>query len=634
MQPLRALLLVGLLVSLSLIGCGSRGTGDQRIPYTPTSFASPATGTLLIHPSFESVGSKTAQAAAIEERTSAYEVRVLDDAETDNEVEPVTFQKSTPVLRVEGIPVDGRTDTVILEARDAAGDIVGVSVQKLDVVAGEQNLTAEVHRSLSGNVRFDRVLPTDSGLDYAAPQTAPIVNARVLLVDGSGTTLKSTVSGADGTYRFDTKGLVGNVRVRVTAETLEPPIKVVDNTSSASLYVVDSAPVDVSTGLLDLKAPVTYVAGTGYTARSGAPFACLEACRRAGAAFRAARPGIVFPLLTVNWSVNNAPVVGDKSRGEINTSHYTSGNLYILGKENQDTDEFDWHVMVHEWGHYYEDKLSRSDSIGGQHSAGDLLDARVSMGEGWGNAVSAILLYPDSVYRDTSGVNQASTGVRIDMEDNTDASPGWASERSVQAIIYDVFDPATPAEQAFDQVSLSLGQIHDVMSGPEKGTRGLTTIFSFINGCQSKVPGFATAVRPLLAKHSLLPVSDDFGSGETNNGGDAANLPLYRTAVVNGDPVTVSVTRSDSNQNRANSNRYIIVSSMTTGPITLYCRSTDQVRVVVYKNGVVLGYDDYPGGGAEQGTSFGNVSPTDSVIVTVTGLTLSKTYSATITAVQ
>lgn len=632
MRTLRADLAIGVILSLLLAGCGS-GRIDNVIPYTASAVSAPTTGTLLIHPQFEAVAAKSAQ-ASIEERTVTYEVWVLDDEETDVEAGPATFQKGSPILRVDGIPVNTERNTVVVEAQDASGEIVGVSVQKADIVAGEQNLDAELHRSLSGKVTFDRIPPGDNGLMYGASEVVPIVNARVHLVDDSGTVVRSTVSGADGTYRFDTKGLSGDVRVRVTAETLEPPIKVVDNTNGNSLYAVDSSAVDAATSVLDLKAPVTYVAGTGYTLRSGAPFACLEATRRAAAAIRTARPAVVFPLLTVNWSVNNAPVDGNRSLGEIGTSYYSGGNLFILGKENQDTDEFDWHIMVHEWGHYYEDKISRSDSVGGSHSFGDQLDARVSMGEGWGNAISAILLYPDSVYRDTSGVNQAQTGNRFDMEDNTDATAGWASERSVQAIIYDVFDPATTAEAAFDNVSLTVGQIHDVMAGPEKSTPALTTIFSFINGCQSLIPGFSTKVIPLLTKHSLLAVLDDFGTGETNNGGDAANLPLYRTATVDGPAVTVSVTRADNHKNRANSNRYIRVSPTSVGELGVYVTSTGAMRVDMYKNGVGPVGIDYSSAGAEEPYNFGAVSPTDSVILVVSGRTLTSTHNVSVRVTQ
>ncbi len=32
-------------------------------------------------------------------------------------------------------------------------------------------------------------------------------------------------------------------------------------------------------------------------------------------------------------------------------------NLWILGDENGDTDEFDDHIIIHEWAHYFEESV-------------------------------------------------------------------------------------------------------------------------------------------------------------------------------------------------------------------------------------------------------------------------------------
>ena len=69
---------------------------------------------------------------------------------------------------------------------------------------------------------------------------------------------------------------------------------------------------------------------------------------------------------------------------------YQWHNLYSR-ERNEDSDEYDRHIIIHEWGHYFEDKLSRADSIGGPHGLSDRLDFRVAFGEGWGNAISAII---------------------------------------------------------------------------------------------------------------------------------------------------------------------------------------------------------------------------------------------------
>jgi hypothetical protein len=68
----------------------------------------------------------------------------------------------------------------------------------------------------------------------------------------------------------------------------------------------------------------------------------------------------------------------------------SENEIYVLGKALVDTDEFDSHVIVHEWGHYFDANLARSDSPGGRHGPGDVLDPRIAFGEAWGNAVASM----------------------------------------------------------------------------------------------------------------------------------------------------------------------------------------------------------------------------------------------------
>ena len=55
--------------------------------------------------------------------------------------------------------------------------------------------------------------------------------------------------------------------------------------------------------------------------------------------------------------------------------------ICLVGAADQDTDEYDRHVIAHESGHYLEYYFSRSDSIGGPHALPDQLDLRVAFGE-------------------------------------------------------------------------------------------------------------------------------------------------------------------------------------------------------------------------------------------------------------
>ena len=278
---------------------------------------------------------------------------------------------------------------------------------------------------LYGKLTYDRVPSTlEDGLNYSAVVQKPIRNVRVVLVEynkenPTNRELAATISGEDGSYSLPVPDLVTRVRVRAFAETTKPQLRVQDNTNGDALYVLESPAITTTAAatVKDLNAGSGW-GGSSYTgARAAAPFACLDTLYSAARAFVAVRPLVNFPLLPINWSVNNRPEAGDKALGLIDTSHYSRdvGAIFILGKADVDTDEYDAHVMVHEWGHYFENKLGRSDSIGGSHGTGDIVDPRVAFGEGWGNALSAMILFPDAKYRDTGGVGQAQTTLVIDL---------------------------------------------------------------------------------------------------------------------------------------------------------------------------------------------------------------------------
>ena len=148
-------------------------------------------------------------------------------------------------------------------------------------------------------------------------------------------------------------------------------------------------------------------------------------------------PDAAFPVMKYNWSINNRAVSGNDSTGDIGTSSYKgNGNVYILGDADSDTDEYDDHVVVHEWGHYFEDQMSRSDSIGGPHSGGQKLDMRVAMGEGFGNALSGMVQMTRFIV--IVAATGQSQGFSINVESND--STGWYDERTTAGVLYDLYD--------------------------------------------------------------------------------------------------------------------------------------------------------------------------------------------------
>ena len=236
--------------------------------------------------------------------------------------------------------------------------------------------------------------------------------------------------------------------------------------------------------------------GSGYSApRAAAPLAILDVIYDAMALILSADPNCRISAVGRSLESVEPPVFGaggvpDIPMGEIGTSFYRSGpggGIFLLGAENSDTEEYDRHVIAHEWGHYLEAQFSRSDSIGGPHTTGDQLDMRVAFGEGWGNALSAMVT-GDSVYRDTLAAGQGQ-GFDFDVEGETRVNPGWYSEFSVQEILYDIFDAAQDLQQGTgvtDEVNLGFAPIFDVFVNVQRTTPVVTSVFPFINAIKAR----------------------------------------------------------------------------------------------------------------------------------------------------
>jgi hypothetical protein len=421
-------------------------------------------------------------------------------------------------------------------------------------------------------------------LDYDQTEARPIRRAVVRLVDDSSqAVLSETLSDEAGRYLF-ARSSAPRVQVVVMAEMRDPPVVVRNNTGAGEPpYALVSGPIDVADGrIVNLNAPSGWDGRRYGAVRSAAPFAILDVAYRAAAAFAAVRP-ITFAPLVIAWSTDNRPEVGDSSRGQITTSHWSGEMLYLLGAADVDTDEYDTHVIAHEWGHYFEWTQSRADTPGGGHSFGDVLDMRVAFSEGWGNATSAMVLYPDSVYTDVSGTGQRS-GFSFDLEDASgyDSQPGWFSEVSVQTLLYDAFDPATPSEP-WDTLSLGLGPIYDVMAGPQRTGVAMTSVFTFVTGLKDLHADLAAALDALTAHARVSAVQDGFGTGEAHDASDPNNLPIYVGAAPGG-TVTLGFRGNgdpDEDFNKLGSNRFVRFVGDGT-PVNIVAASRGDVRVRLF----------------------------------------------------
>jgi hypothetical protein len=429
--------------------------------------------------------------------------------------------------------------------------------------------------TINGRITFDRITfdtVLGNGLNPAATVESPARQVTVQAIEaGTQSVLATATTDNNGDYSV-TVPSNRNLFIRARAEMVRTGaaptwnFSVRNNTTAGAnnaLYALDgpASSSGAANSTRNLRAPTGF-GTTSYTGeRAAAPFAILDTVFRAKELILAAAPDTVFPELQLFWSEDNRPTAGPfcPDDGDIGTSSYVvfiagdvddcnvpaSTGIYVLGDFTiGDTDEFDQSVIAHEFGHYVEDRFSRSDSIGGEHGGSStLLDLRVAFGEGWGNAFSGMVL-GNPIYRDSFDGMLDEFG--IDMETDDPLNEGWYSEASVGEILWDLFDPAN---EAGDTLALGFAPLYSVMTGPQTTTDALTSIYTFATALRAANPGSLTAIDDLIEAENILG-TDDFGAGESNDAGDPEILPVYQTIVL-GTPITVC-SRSPAGNNDTN----------------------------------------------------------------------------------
>ena len=460
--------------------------------------------------------------------------------------------------------------------------------------------------TITGKITYDSVPfnANNRGLNYGGLTQKPVRGATLEVLNASDTVIETTLTDASGDYSV-TVDPNTDVRIRVKSEIVKTgspswDMKVTDNTNSNAVYAMQGSLTSSGSAnsVRNLNADSGW-GGSSYTGtRVAAPFAILDPIYETVQAFIGVDSDLAFPPVELRWSTLNRSENGSLEAGQIGTSSYrraageTTGNIYILGDANNDTDEYDSHVVVHEWGHYFEDQLSRSDSIGGPHSLGDRLDPRVAMGEGFANALSGIIL-GDPFYRDSSGAGQGN-GFFINVEDNNYSNEGWYNEGSVQSIIYDIFDADNDGA---DSLALGLGPIYEAFTADNyRQTRFFTTIFHILNELKTQQAASSSAIDALSSAQSINGTGSD-GSGETNNGSTPSSLPLYRPITVGGAAVSIESVVNNGTSNKLGINKYLTFDITTAGSYTFTMARTSgpasrDPDFLIYQNGTLRAVAD------------------------------------------
>jgi hypothetical protein len=391
---------------------------------------------------------------------------------------------------------------------------------------------------ISGTVTYDFVPHKTNhlGLDYNNTQRRPVRGAVIELLDASSEILSSQITSDSGTYQFNSM-LDDVVQVRVKAQLLDQAsrwnVDVRDNTQGNSLYAAQGTLTGVSSvnefRNIHLESGWS---GTAYVgSRSAAPFAILDSVYTGIKKIQSAGISKSLPEVSFFWSENNTSAEGDVSKGEIGTSYFSTEGIYILGDDNVDIDEYDSHVILHEWTHYLENSISRSDSIGGDHDSNQKLDMRLAFSEGLANAFSAIF-QDDAFYADALGQGQAS-GFLINMAEKSHSLRGWYSQASVGSILFNYYlSNDNRVSKSIDDIFKTFTR-QDYVSHPT-----FSTIFLFSEKLQMENPASFNAWSGLLTEQNISS-ADAYAQGETNAGGYSENLPVYKIVSISNPTTTL-----------------------------------------------------------------------------------------------
>jgi hypothetical protein len=364
---------------------------------------------------------------------------------------------------------------------------------------------------ISGTIHYERVHPQNSGtssfLNYSDITQETAKQVLVIAIDRSGNLINSTSTDDQGRYILSNIPSNSDIKIRVYAKmekTNQWDVKVINNSNNNALYGMEGN--FVNSGFSNSVRNLTATASS----KNAPPFAILDSIYLAMSKVHAVDSTVNFPLLKINWSVNN-----------INTGTYYDGldNIVLQGDQQGDSDEYDNHIVIHEWGHFFERIFSRADNIGGAHGANEHLDIRVAFGEGFGNALSAMVT-DDPLYFDTFGNN----GWNMNIEQAVHETPGWFSEASIQRILYDLYDSNNDGA---DRLSLGFKPMYEILVNGQRNTPSFTSIFSFINELKKANATVTTKIDAITASEDIATIEDSYGSNRVSSL-EEGSLPLYQ----------------------------------------------------------------------------------------------------------
>jgi hypothetical protein len=224
------------------------------------------------------------------------------------------------------------------------------------------------------------------------------------------------------------------------------------------------------------------------------------------------------------------------------------------------------------------------------------------------------------VYVDTHSTSQA-RGFSFDLEQTPtrmNPNPGWFNEESLQSLLYDFFDGGRDlppgGTTTLDDLELGFGPIYAALTGPQRTTRALTSVFPFVHALKTARPADQPLIDALASSQRIATVTDEYGTGETNIGVPTQRTEqqvradfnsVYGTVTVGGPAVNVcsldDYTSSQTGaENKLASRRFVRFNVQSAGVHTITARAVAPINAPadpdlrLFSGGQVVTSEDEP----------------------------------------
>ncbi|MEO8704808.1 MAG: hypothetical protein ABI867_32450 [Kofleriaceae bacterium] len=235
---------------------------------------------------------------------------------------------------------------------------------------------------IAGTIQYEDRAPLPSGdLATAMPKPARGISVAVIAED-DGMTLVTGTTDDTGAYALEFDGISGEkIHILAVATSAAPnrPIDVTDSENALHGFGGASIQAGVDTDH-DVLITIASDAAEAFNIFD----TLVDVMDRIPAAFGSTTP----PKLVAVWE-----------RGSVDGTYFDGRAMHLLGASD-DNDGFDDTVIMHEAGHYIEDKLGRSDSPGGSHG-GEPVNPTLAWSEGF-STYFAMAVRNSPIYMDSN----------------------------------------------------------------------------------------------------------------------------------------------------------------------------------------------------------------------------------------